>query len=227
MSVDRIRDHFEAEAGEFDRIILNLIPDYPEMVEAIVAAIPFDRSARLEVIDLGCGTGTVAQAVLAAFPHAHLTCLDLAEKMVAVAQTKLRHHRNVSYITGNFENFEGRYDVVLSSLALHHLQTDEDKRRFYRRVYENLASGGAFYNADLVLASSAALQQVYLQKWRAFMKRAISEEEIDTKWIPKYLDEDRPAKLLDQLSWLVEIGFAYVDVLWKHYNFAVYGGLKR
>ena len=59
------------------------------------------------------------------------------------------------------------------------------------------------------------------------MHRKISEEEIEGKWIPKYLAEDRPAKLVDQLEWLKGIGFADVDVIWKRYNFAVYGGTKR
>lgn len=39
-------------------------------------------------------------------------------------------------------------------------------------------------------------------------------------------EEDRPAKLIEQLNWLAEIGFTDVDVIWKYYNFAVYGGLK-
>ena len=58
-------------------------------------------------------------------------------------------------------------------------------------------------------------------------RHLLSPEEIDGKWIPKYHTEDRPAKLIDQLAWMLEIGFAAVDVVWKYYNFAVYGGVKR
>jgi tRNA (cmo5U34)-methyltransferase len=32
---------------------------------------------------------------------------------------------------------------------------------------------------------------------------------------------------MDQLAWLAEIGFSEVDVVWKYFNFAVYGGRKR
>jgi tRNA (cmo5U34)-methyltransferase len=45
--------------------------------------------------------------------------------------------------------------------------------------------------------------------------------------LPKYHAEDRPAKLLDQLDWLTQAGSVAVDVVWKHYNFAVYGGVKQ
>lgn len=127
-----VRQHFNAEAHEFDELILKLIPDYPHMLAALVAAIPFDRSARLRIIDLGCGTGTVAEYALNSFLNAHVTCLDLAENMVAVARAKLARFENVRYVVGDFSAFEGNYDVVLSSLALHHLATDDSKRRFYR-----------------------------------------------------------------------------------------------
>jgi tRNA (cmo5U34)-methyltransferase len=66
-----------------------------------------------------------------------------------------------------------------------------------------------------------------MRQWRAFMRLSISDEEIEGKWIPSYEAEDRPAKLMDQLAWLEEIGSADVDVFWKDYNFAVYGGVKH
>jgi tRNA (cmo5U34)-methyltransferase len=71
------------------------------------------------------------------------------------------------------------------------------------------------------------MQGVYMREGRAFMRDGVCEADIEGKWIPKYHAEDRPAKLVDQLSWLVAVGFVDVDVLWKHYNFAVYGGVKR
>ena len=171
----------------------------------------------------------MAACALDTFPNAHLTCLDLAENMVAMARAKLARYPLVRYVVGDFNafDFDGEYDVVVSSLALHHLVTNEDKRQFYRRIYKSLVSGGVFYNADVVLGSSDFLQDVYMEQWRNFMSRKVSQNEIEGKWIPKYHAEDRPAKLMDQLEWMAEIGFAEVDVLWKYYNFAVYGGVKR
>ena len=227
--MDRIKDHFDAEAQEFDRIILTLIPYYPEMIRALVQAIPFDRSMPLRVIDLGCGTGTVAARVLELFPAAQITCLDLSENMIAAARTRLAHYPRAKYVVADFSSFDfdAPYDAAISSLALHHLATDEDKQGFYRRIFENLNPGGAFYNADVVLASNDFLQAACMDEWRRFMNLSLSKDEIEGKWIPKYLEEDHPAKLIDQLAWMVGIGFVDVDVVWKYYNFAVYGGSRR
>jgi tRNA (cmo5U34)-methyltransferase len=227
--MDKIKQHFEEEAREFDRIIVTLIPDYSQMLEALVSAFPFEHYAPVRVIDLGCGTGTVTARVLQIFPNAQVTCLDLAENMIAMAKARLARYPQVSYVLSDFRSFEFNrgFDAVISSLALHHLATDEEKKLFYRRIYDGLAPGGIFYNADVVLGSSEFLQEIYMQRWRNFMSRNVSREEIEGKWIPKYQAEDRPAKLMDQLNWMTEIGFADVDVVWKKFNFAVYGGVKR
>jgi tRNA (cmo5U34)-methyltransferase len=226
--MDNVKKHFEEEAREFDQIILRIIPYYPEMIAALITAIPFDSSSRINVIDLGCGTGTIARRIKQAFPLARITCLDLAENMIEMARLKLADFAETRFQVGDFTaySFDGSYDVVVSSLALHHLATDEAKIDFYRKIYASLAPNGVFYNADVVLGSSNTIQAAYIEKWRDFMKRQVAEEEIDNKWLRQYQAEDRPASLMNQLTWLTQIGFEEVDVIWKTYNFAVYGGRK-
>ena len=65
-----------------------------------------------------------------------------------------------------------------------------------------------------------------MHRWREYMLRAVPEHEVFDKWMTVYETEDRPSKLVDQLMWLAEIGFDEVDVVWKYFNFAVYGGRK-
>jgi len=225
---EMIRQHFENEAKEFDGIILKLIPNYMEMIGALVLSIPHDRKSAIRVMDLGCGTGTVAKLVKDTFPNARIDCLDLSEKMLQMAQTKLNDCSDVTYNVGDFysHNFSGTYDVIVSSLALHHLVTDDDKRMFYGKIYDTLSVGGVFYNADVVLGSSEYLQQVYLGKWKEFMGRSVSQDDVENIWMVKYKQEDSPSILARQLKWLEDIGFKGVDVVWKYFNYGVYGGQK-
>lgn len=226
--MDKIKAHFESEAKEFDDIIIKLIPYYTQMIRALTDAIPFEKSEKFNVIDLGCGTGTIAKMVAEKFPNSTIVCLDIASKMIDIARVKLVNHKNTKFITGDFAStsFNDKYDVVISSLALHHLETDADKKHFYKRIYTILNDSGLFFNADVVLASTDYLQRVNMDRWIEYMSKNVSKEEILNNWIPKYESEDRPAKLTDQLKWLEDIGFTSVDVLWKYYNFCVYGGTK-
>jgi len=148
--------------------------------------------------------------------------------MIEIAKYKLRDHKNTEFIVGDFSkiDFKEQFDVVVSSLALHHIETDNEKKEFYTKIYKILTNSGQFINADVVLATTDYQQNTNMNRWIDYMNRSVSTEEILNKWIPSYKAEDRPSKLIDQLKWLDEIGFKTVDVIWKYYNFSVYGGIK-
>lgn len=225
---DQVKDHFEDEAPVYDRVIINLIPYYPQMIEALISALPFDPVAGINVLDLGCGTGKVSRAVLDAYPSARLSCLDMAQNMLDLARRKLADSPDARFICANFYHysFDASYDAILSSLALHHMVTLQDKLDFYKKIYAALKPGGVFVNADLVLASTDALQALYMAQWKAFMKRNLPSDEVESFWIPKHYEEDRPVSLMDHLSMLDQAGFKKIDVIWKYYNFCVYSGVK-
>lgn len=222
---EQVREHFQGEAGIFDSLILKLIPRYIEMIGAMVGALPFERAQRLRVLDLGCGTGTVGRAVLECFPEARVTCLDVAPAMLEAARIKLGA-RGEAFLCADLHDGipAGPFDAILSSLALHHLETDEEKRECFARIREAMAPGGVFWNADVVLGGTQALTDFYVERWADFMEGHVGAEEVHGRWLPTHRREDHPAQLVAQLRWLEELGFAGVDVLWKHLNFAVYGG---
>lgn len=227
---ETIKRHFEEEAGYYDGLIITLIPYYHQMVDAMISAIPQKTDSVMSVLDLGCGTGTVALNVKKRFPNAKITCLDLAENMLAMAKEKLSGFQDVDYIQADFNTYvlpNNTYDVIVSSLALHHLVSVLEKKGFYAQIFNALKDQGVFFNADVILGSNAQLQAMYMTKWKEFQHKSISWEEIEGRWIPAYEAEDRPARLMDHFAWLDAIGFSDIDVIWKYYNFAVYGGLKN
>ncbi len=228
MMTSTVKEHFESEAHEFDSIIVKLIPYYDQMINALIDAIQFDTLESIRIIDLGCGTGTIAKLLADKFPNSKIVCLDIASKMIEIAKYKLCDHKNTEFIVGDFSkiDFKEKFDVVVSSLALHHIESDEEKKEFYTRIFKILNNSGQFINADVVLATTNYQQDTNMNRWIDYMQRSVSTEEIQNKWIPSYKAEDRPAKLIDQLKWLEEIGFNTVDVMWKYYNFSVYGGIK-
>ena len=223
-----VKKHFEEEASEFDNIIVKLVPDYTKMIDALVSSIPFNKTDSFNVIDLGCGTGYVSMNIKERFPNSNLTCLDFAENMIAQAKIRLNNYKNVNFYLEDIRTFEfdKRYDAVISSLALHHLETKKDKIKFYTKIFNSLSPRGVFYNADIILGSSESLHNLYISKWKEFMAISLPSQEIEEIWMAKHHKEDRPEILLDQISWLEDIGFREIDIVWKYYNFAVYGGTK-
>ncbi|HUJ31747.1 MAG TPA: methyltransferase domain-containing protein [Candidatus Acidoferrum sp.] len=228
MTLERVREHFEHEAREFDGLIVRLIPRYDEMIDAMIAAIPFSPDRAIRVLDLGCGTGTVALRVKQRFPHARITCLDLAENMLALARAKLAACDGMEFEQGDFltHPLNGPYDAAVSSLALHHLETDADKAAFYRRLYAALAPGAVFWTADAALGATPALNQMYMGKWKDHMRLTVPEREIEERWFTKHADEDHPAPLRDHFRWMEAAGFVAPEIVWRYFYCGVYGAHK-
>lgn len=146
--------------------------------------------------------------------------------MLKIAKSKV--NGDVNCIQADFNTFEfpRKYSLIVSSLALHHLETDKDKPEFYKKIYLALTDDGIFINLDVVLGSNDAIQNVYIDKWKEFMQRNVSEDEVLNKWLPNYYAEDRPTQLVTHLDMLRECGFFCVDIIYKYFNYAVFMGEK-
>ena len=104
------------------------------------------------VLDLGCGTGTLALLAHAAAPAAHLTGFDADPVVLASARSKAgRAAAEISFDQGMSTALpyaDASFDAVLSTLFFHHL-SDADKRRTATEVARVLRPGGRLIVADL------------------------------------------------------------------------------
>jgi SAM-dependent methyltransferase len=116
--------HGLAGAGEW-KTLENMLPDF--------------RGKR--VLDLGCGFGWHCQYALE-HGAASVVGVDLSERMLEVAQE--RTSTKIHYICTAIEAVQfphNNFDVVISSLAFHYLESFEP---IARNVFTWLASGGDF-----------------------------------------------------------------------------------
>ena len=191
-----------------------------------------------EIMDLGCGDGIIAHELLALDASISATLVDGSEDMLDKAGERLRGIENVRFIRASFQEIlekdilGGKFDFIVSSLAIHHLTTDE-KREFFRMIYSHLYDGGYFLNMDVVIAPAEALEQWYMKLWQEWMdeKKASMGMEGGCCFddiIRRYResDDNRPDTLDDQLESLRDTGYKDVDCFYKYGVFAVFGGRK-
>jgi ubiquinone/menaquinone biosynthesis C-methylase UbiE len=103
------------------------------------------------VLDLGCGTGTLALLIKSHHPKADVVGLDADPKVLEIARAKaVRAALDVTLDQGmafRLPYADNSFDRVLSSLLFHHL-TRENKDRTLREVFRVLRLGGEFHAAD-------------------------------------------------------------------------------
>lgn len=104
-----------------------------------------------QVLDLGCGTGTLAIMAKEAQPTADVAGLDADPEMLKVAKFKSAMHKTpVDFdlgFTNNLPYPDESFDRVLSSIMIHHLKTP-DKWQTAREVYRVLKPGGQLHIID-------------------------------------------------------------------------------
>ena len=167
----------------YDREIRRDVHDYDGFQRELVAATAGIDAER--VLDLGTGTGETAARVLETHPRARLVALDMSAGMLAVARGKLPADRVERWVEQRLEDDlpAGPFDLVVSALAVHHLDA-AGKGDLFRRVAAELRPGGRLVLADVVVPNRP--------------------EEAETPLTPGY---DLPERADDLLAWLTEAGF--------------------
>jgi ubiquinone/menaquinone biosynthesis C-methylase UbiE len=110
-----------------------------------------------DVLEIGAGSGSVAQQLLSSSPQLAWTAIDLDPHMTAAALTRLREFPNASAKTADATALpfpDASFDAVVSCLMLHHIIDWEAAVTEVARV---LRPGGTFVGYDLVRTPLASL----------------------------------------------------------------------
>ncbi len=200
---------FDRAAGYYDDWVRQAIPGYEQLFTKAVELLPFPADAEIEVLDLGTGTGLFAARVARSHPRAGFVLCDLAAEMLELARRRFAALPNRAELReGDLREIDAqeRYDVVISSLAIHHLEHDE-KRALFGRIFRSLRPGGAFVNVDQVRGETPAFEALYWDSWLRMVRAAGAPEEQIQASIERRRRFDRDARLADQVAWLREAGF--------------------
>lgn len=220
---------FDKYASQYDGSREKLIPCFNDLYQISIETIPFQKEKNIDVLDLGAGTGLMAGLVASNYPNAKIHLIDIAEKMLSEAKQKLKCFKNeFDFIVSNYSNvdsFSQNYDLIISSLSIHHL-TAIEKQRLFEIIHSHLKLGGIFINADQVLGDTEEIERTYRSKWIEQVKeRGTKQEELNAAL--ERMKEDKMSTLSSQILWLKEAGFTNVNCWFKHYSFVVFSGIKN
>jgi demethylmenaquinone methyltransferase/2-methoxy-6-polyprenyl-1,4-benzoquinol methylase/phosphoethanolamine N-methyltransferase len=124
-----------------------------------------DVAAGEKVLDVGCGTGSLAIAVKAkAGAGTDVHGIDAAPEMIDVARRKAaRKGADVNFRVGLIEDLpfpDDHFDLALSSFVLHHLP-DDLKRTGFAEIRRALKPGGRFLAVDLASTGDGLLGHLF------------------------------------------------------------------
>jgi tRNA (cmo5U34)-methyltransferase len=224
VSAPTLRAEFDREAPGYDRAARESMPGYSALHRTLVWGVPFLATRSFRILELGVGTGALTLALLRTFPHAEVVGWDVSPRMIAAARKNLHAYRErVELVAGRLEDFrEGRYDAVVSALAIHHLE-DRDKWSLFRRVLRSLPPGGYFGDGDDHLPEDPLFDSRYAQIASAEAGAAPPRGTYRSPQVVWHEHErfDHPCTLSAEIAALERARFAHVGVPWRYFGQAV------
>jgi len=216
---------FNATAHDYNTERRKLIPHFDLLYGAALDLIhDWGGPSHPRVLDLGAGTGLLAAMILEARPDASLLLLDGSDKMLGEARKRFASQPSVRFQVADMGEveLEGGYDLVVSSLAIHHLD-DAGKRQLFGRIRSALNPDGLFINVEQVSGPDPISDARYARLWhRSIVENGATAAQIAAAC--QRMRFDRCASVEDQLRWMREAGFENVDCSVKAWRFAVLSG---
>ena len=218
-----VRRHLRVATSAYDATIRQFIPGYEAMLRGAARELAPVASGR--VLDLGGGTGALAEAILEV-GDGGVELIDIDREMLAQARTRLaRFGRRARFTEASFLQALPRCHGVAASLALHHLPTLDEKRALYRRIHEALKPGGMFVNADATMPADPAAAEATWRAWADHMVAQGIEERRAFEHFEEWSEEDTYFPLEDELAAVAAAGFE-AKCVWREAGIAMVVGRK-
>ncbi|MFZ1023342.1 MAG: class I SAM-dependent methyltransferase [Thermoplasmata archaeon] len=141
--------------ASWDRQQESFNPDRERRFEAMFDVLAAQGRSQLQILDLGCGPGSLTLRALRRFPRARSIAVDFDPVILRIARGAVGSMAGrVTWVDADLrrsgweENLpRRRFDAAISTTALHWLES-ADIGRLYRTVYRLIRPGGLFVNGD-------------------------------------------------------------------------------
>lgn len=222
--------------------IRRALPLAAEQIEVMVRLISAIQRPVTNFLDLGCGDGILALAILEKYPGTRGVLLDFSDPMIEAARERLKDYAsNLDFMTLDYANSRwldsvdkmAPFDVIVSGFSIHH-QPDKKKQELYGEIYGLLKPGGVFLNIEHVSSQTRWIEYVFEEYFiDSLYDMHLAEGSRKTRDQVAEEFHNRPDKEANilapveiQCDWLRRIGFTDVDCYFKIFELAVFGGRR-
>jgi tRNA (cmo5U34)-methyltransferase len=219
----------KAELAGFDAGIRRLLPGYDLMVAEALEVLErhLGAAAGPRVLDVGTGSGRMAEALLRRFPAAQLTLLDTSPDALEKARVRLEDHRHrASFIEGSFSQPLPPCDLAVASLSLHCVLDPGQKVKVYANLRAALPPGGLLVVADAMIPSDPELARRAMHRWSEHLVRGGDTVAEAFARFAQWAEAERYFSIEEEFSFLRAAGFTRTDVAWRQGPLAVLAALS-
>lgn len=207
---------FNEVVSEYDSLIQRHVPRYAELFWSMFHYLPQNWVPQ-SILELGCGTGNLTLLLRRHFPDTPITAVDMAPAMCQATLEKVGAHQ-LKTIESSFTQLQqpdNSAELIMSSLALHHLMPDEHQVMI-QNAYRWLKPGGYLVIGDGIRSLSPRLFAADCALWdQLSLEHGVTPDEL-TQLVAHREAHDHYATVEGMLSWMRKAGFEHPELVWRY-----------
>lgn len=202
---------------EYDKGITRTLPYYEEYFKQIIDIVRTGFSASIDWLDIGCGTGKMADAAMKNSQVRHMICCDISPKMLKTAKERV-DSSCVEFLEMSAQGlqYHAEFDVV-TAILLHHYFSYEDRLVSIKNCYKALKKNGFLFTVENFAPSNDRIKNLYLQRWKSYQYNNGKSEKECQEHILRYNTEYFPIPIQEQIEIFRKCGFENVEIFWCSY----------
>ena len=217
-------------ASEYDRNIRTSIPCYDAFHDAVIDTVSASGVDPRVWVDVGCGTGTLAEKALARFPSTAYYLCDPSAAMLEVARQRLDGRDGVTIFppvdAKGADIGNGRPADVVTAIQCLHYQDPESRKASIANCHRLLRDGGLFVTFENIRPLTDRGAEIGKRRWRSFQERAGRSPAEAERHLARFDVEYFPITAEQYLRVLRDVGFRSVEILWYSYMQAGFYGIR-
>lgn len=215
-------------AEEYDEKIRQTLPYYEEFYKqaADVVRVYYPTPRAVSWLDVGCGTGKMAEAAFGKVGIERFVFCDCSAEMIEKAENRFAKlaagageaARNAEFIVSDVRKLAYRdtFDVVTAIQVNHYFQKDE-RIAAIKKCCDALKENGIYIIFENFAPFTDAGKQLYLDRWKAYQAEQGKSEAECEKHIGRYNKAYFPITVSEHLETLKSCGFRTAEILWLSY----------
>lgn len=201
-------------ALEYDEKIKKTLPYYEDFYKQIIdlVKIRFDQS--LTWLDIGCGTGKMAEIALKMVDIEKFVFCDNSVNMIEIAKQRFKSG-NTEFTTSSFLELHNniQFDIITAIQVFHYFERKE-RINAIQKCYEMLRPNGLFISFENFAPNSEIGKKLFLERWKLYQLSQGKTIAESNEHIGRYGKEYFPISISEHLKVLEQCGFENTEIIW-------------
>jgi tRNA (cmo5U34)-methyltransferase len=229
---------FKGKMGAEYNLISLAAPHYSDcehkLGEVIKKYFSGQKGGKINILEVGCGSGFTSEIILKADRRINLTAVDSEPEMIRQAKERLGKYikaKRAIIVKADASDFAGNclpgsFDAFASALTIHNLNF-KSRKELIGQIYNLLRPNGLFANMDRYAHDDPKIFKKWVE-WQIGMYRKVFSElgkdDLVKKWVEHEDYDSRPDVIMkkkDAVADMKRVGFKNISFVYKKKTYSI------